>query len=36
MLDHALDTALLAQLKALPQLAALHGYIRSGGRRCSF
>ncbi len=26
MLDHALDTALLAHLKALPQLGALHGY----------
>ena len=26
MLDHALDHALLAHLKALPQLAALHGY----------
>jgi hypothetical protein len=26
MLDHALDHALLAYLKALPQLAALHGY----------
>ena len=26
MLDHALDNALLAHLKAAPQLAALHGY----------
>ena len=26
MLDHTLDNALLAHLKALPQLAALHGY----------
>ena len=31
MLDHTLDELLLAHLKAVPALAALHGYTRQDG-----